>query len=354
MKMTSQAFEEYGEDLVEISKEAPQPKGREVLIEVHHCGVCHSDIHLHDGYFGLGGDRKLDVRAGRELPFTLGHEIEGSIAAVGPDVDAAEGLEIGARRVVFPWIGCDECDTCKAGRGHLCNKPRQLGINVQGGYATHVLVPDAKYVLPYDGIPQDIAGSYMCSGVTAFSALKKLDRRAPEGPVLIVGLGGVGMMGLAFAQALYDSPVYAADIDEGKLNLAESSGAVATFNSSDADAIKAFKKATGGGAAAAVDFAGTTGSFDFAQSCLRKGGKVVVAGLMGGEFSTPLAFLPMRAIAIEGSFVGSFEETKEMLEIVKAGKVKPIPVATRPLCEANGALNDLREGKVVGRVVLTA
>ena len=103
--MKSQSIVEYGEALQETDSEAPAPQGTQVLIKVTHCGVCHSDVHLHDGYFSMGGDNKLDVRGGRKLPFTLGHEIEGEVVGVGPD---AEGVKVGDQRVIYPWIGCGD------------------------------------------------------------------------------------------------------------------------------------------------------------------------------------------------------------------------------------------------------
>jgi D-arabinose 1-dehydrogenase-like Zn-dependent alcohol dehydrogenase len=90
--MKSEAIVEYGQPLQLVESATPEPKGTEVLLKVTHCGVCHSDVHIHDGHFDMGGGNKLDVRAGRQLPFTLGHEIEGEIIAAGPD---AEGVTIG-------------------------------------------------------------------------------------------------------------------------------------------------------------------------------------------------------------------------------------------------------------------
>ncbi|AXS40600.1 alcohol dehydrogenase [Breoghania sp. L-A4] len=346
--MQNQSIIEYGAPLAETSAETPAPTGTEVLIQINHCGVCHSDVHIHDGHFDLGGGKQLDVRAGRELPFTLGHEIEGSVCAMGPD---ATGVTIGKRAVVYPWIGCGDCPTCAEGDEHLCAKPRQLGINVNGGYSTHVMVPHPRYLLNYDGIDPRIAGSFMCSGLTAYSALKRLEAQAKRGPLLLVGLGGVGMMGLAFARALFEHAPYVADIDPAKRRAAMGAGAAAAFDPSDREARKAFLAQTGG-VFGAVDFAGAESSLNFAQSVLRKSGKVVVAGLIGGSFTIPIPMFAMRVIGIEGSFVGSLPEAREMLEIVRAGKVSSIPVETRPLSAANQALDDLRAGTIMGRVVL--
>lgn len=347
--MRRQAIVDYGQPLCEAVEPTPEPNGTEVLVRVRHCGVCHSDLHLLDGQFDLGGGKSLDVRAGRELPFTLGHEIEGEVEAVGPD--AAGLVTVGARRVVYPWIGCGRCETCEAGDEHICGRPRQIGIQVDGGYATHLVVPHPRYLIDAGGIPEERAGSLMCSGLTAYSALKRLGSLATRGPVLIMGLGGVGMMGLAFARALLPHAPVVADVSEAKRAAALAAGAASAWDPADPEARRAFLKATGG-VWTAVDFAGAESSFTFAQGALKKGGKVVVAGLIGGSFSMPLPFLPMRAIAIEGSYVGRLDEAIEMIALVRSGKVQPLPIETRPLEAANAALEDLRAGRIMGRVVL--
>jgi D-arabinose 1-dehydrogenase-like Zn-dependent alcohol dehydrogenase len=175
----------------------------------------------------FGDGDKIDWSKGRTLPHTLGHEIEGTLSAVGPDAQALlEGRAIGQRFVVFPWIGCGECATCKRDQEHICSKPRQLGIQVAGGYSEYVLVPHPKYLLDATGVPEGLAATYMCSGITAFSALKKV-RTAYEGEAIaIVGLGGVGMMGLQFARAMFpNNKIVGCDIDPKKLDAAMAAGA---------------------------------------------------------------------------------------------------------------------------------
>lgn len=347
--MHCQAMTEYGAPLVARDTATPQPSGREVLVRIHHCGVCHSDIHMHDGHFNLGNGRQFDVRAGRTLPFTLGHEIEGEIVAAGPQ---AEGAPPGARRVVYPWIGCGTCKTCLRGDEIFCDRPRHLGITVDGGYATHVLVPDARYLLDASGLDPALAGTYMCSGLTAYSALHKLAAEAQRGPVLIVGLGGVGMMAVEFAKVLFPDAPLVADIDPVKRSEALARGAAIAYDPSDPGARKAIMADTGG-VAGAVDLAGAEGSFTFANNALRKGGKLVIAGLIGGSFSMPIPMFPLRGITLQGSFVGTLDEAVAMLELVRSGIVKPIPIEKRPLSAANRSLDDLRKGGVVGRIVLT-
>ncbi len=346
--MYCEAIVDYGAPLQRVELDTPVPQGSEVLIEVTECGVCHSDVHLHDGYFGMGGDNKLDVRAGRKLPFALGHEIGGRVVAIGPDV---KGVKVGDRRVAYPWIGCGACPACARGDEHLCNKPANLGIQKNGGYASHVLVPDERYLLDFGKVDPALAAACMCSGLTAYGAMKKLGHVGKQDPVVIVGLGGVGMMGLQFARAMFDAPIIGVDVDQTKLDAAMQAGATQVINSRSDGALKKLLAETGG-AYAAVDFVGSEPSFGFAQGCVRKGGKVIVVGLFGGAFSMPIPLLPMRAISIGGSYVGSLGETKEMLELVKAGKIAPIPITRRPMADASKSLDDLREGRIVGRVVL--
>jgi D-arabinose 1-dehydrogenase-like Zn-dependent alcohol dehydrogenase len=348
--MLRQSLIEYGKPLQATEADTPVPKGTEVLLRVSHCGVCHSDLHLQDGYFDLGGGQTLDVRGLRPLPFTFGHEIAGTVGAAGPE---AQGVVPDKRYAAYPWIGCGACALCARGDEHLCNAPRALGVTVDGGYATHVLVPHPRYLLDVEGIAPEIAGPLMCSGLTGYSAVKKALPYLRFGPLIIVGLGGVGMMGLQFARALTDAPILAADIDGAKREAALKLGAKDAFDPADAGARKAIFKTSGGGVGAAVDFAGSDRSLGLAQSVVAKGGAAIVVGLIGGSFSLPVPMFPLRALTIMGSYVGSPAEAAEMMELVKAGKVAPIPVETRPLAETSRSLDDLRAGRVVGRVVIT-
>lgn len=352
--MKSQAIVEYGQPLQEVTSDIPTPKGTEVVVKITYSGVCHSDVHIQDGHVDLGDGDKLDWSKGRALPHTLGHEIEGVLHAVGPEAQSAlEGRKVGQRFVVFPWIGCGECATCKRDQEHICSKPRQLGVQVAGGYAEYVLVPHPKYLLDATGVPEGLAATYMCSGITAFSALKKLRNVYDGESVLIVGLGGVGMMGLQFARALFpENRIIGADIDPKKLEAARAAGAHAVYDTRTPDILKQLKADTGGGAAAAVDFVGATPSLAFANGAIRRGGEIVVVGLFGGKFATPIPSFPGRPFSIIGSLTGPLGETREMMQLVQSGRIAPIPVEFRPLNQADRTLDQLRKGEIVGRVVL--
>jgi D-arabinose 1-dehydrogenase-like Zn-dependent alcohol dehydrogenase len=344
-----QSLVAYGQPLCETVADLPTPRGTEVLVRVECCGVCHSDLHLQDGYFALGGDKRLDITKDRTLPFTLGHEIAGAIAAVG---DAADGAVVGHRVAVYPWIGCGTCAACRAGEENLCSTHRHLGISVDGGYATHVLVPHPRYLIDYAPLSPDFAGPLMCSGLTAYSALKHLGSRAERGRVLLVGLGGVGMMGLSIARALFHEPPLVADIDAEKRSVALAAGAAQAFDPADPQARRAVMTATGG-VLAVCDFVGSEKSLAFSTGVLARGGKVVVTGLLGGNFSIAAAMIAIKAMTIEGTLTGTLAEARELIDLARSGKLATIPTHELPLGQAQAALDDLRAGRVVGRTVLS-
>jgi alcohol dehydrogenase, propanol-preferring len=347
-KMRRQSLVAYGQPLCETIVEPPVPQGSEVLVRIERCGVCHSDLHIQDGYFSLGGDKKLDVTAGRTLPFTLGHEIAGVIESAGAD---AAGAVVGRRVAVYPWIGCGVCVACRAGEENLCDKNRHLGIVADGGFATHVVVPHPRYLLDYAPLSAAFAGMLMCSGLTSYAALKRHAGRPERGPLLLIGLGGVGMMGLAIARALFQTPPIVADIDAAKRDAALAAGAATAYDPSDPQTRKAILKATGG-LFGICDFVGSDKSLQFAAGLLGRGGKVVVTGLLGGDFSIGAAMFGIKAMTIEGTLTGTLAEARELLDLARSKNIAPIPTRERPLNEVQAALDDLRAGRVVGRTVL--
>jgi len=347
--MRRQSLVKFDAPLCETIVDTPKPVGREVLVRIERCGLCHSDLHIQDGYADLGGGKKLDTTRGMQLPFTLGHEIAGVVEETGPEI--AREL-IGARKAVFPWIGCGQCRECLQGDENLCAKQRFLGVTIDGGFASHVLVPDAKYLLDYDPLPVNQAATLMCSGVTAYGALKRLVDRPRQRNLLLIGLGGVGMMGLAFAQAMFKQNISVADLSAAARQTALQNGAVTAYDPSEADIAKRILKETEGGFDEIVDFAGNEKSMAFAVSVLARGGKIAVSGLMGGNFSLPMVQWIYKRMTIEGFMVGTLAEAHELMALARAGKVKPTPMKEEPMADAQKWIDALRAGKVVGRIVL--
>jgi alcohol dehydrogenase len=348
--MRRQSLVKFDAPLCETIAETPEPRGREVLVRIERCGLCHSDLHIQDGYADLGGGKKLDTTRGMVLPFTLGHEIAGIVDAVGPD--APKDL-IGAKRAVFPWIGCGQCRECANGDENLCAKQRFLGVSIDGGFATHVLVPDAKYLLDYDPLPVNQAATLMCSGLTAFGALKRLVDRPRQRNLLLIGLGGVGQMGLSFAQQMFKQKVSVADVNPAAREAALANGASVAYDPTEPEIARRVLKETEGGFDEIVDFAGSEKSMAFAMSVLARGGKIVISGLMGGNFNLPMVQWVYKRMTIEGFMTGTLAEAQEMMALARTGRIKPPPMQEQPMGDVQIWIDALRAGKVVGRIVLT-
>jgi D-arabinose 1-dehydrogenase-like Zn-dependent alcohol dehydrogenase len=341
---------ECGAPLRLFESEVPAPQGTQVVMKVLAAGVCHSDLHIWDGYYEVGGGKKLNlIERGIKLPLTMGHENVGEVIALGPE---ATGVKVGDVRLVNPWIGCGECKVCRRGDENLCLKPQSIGVYRQGGYATHLLVPHPRHLFGIGRLSPRDAAPLACSGVTAYSALKKVATLKSD-PVVIIGAGGVGLMGVTLARKMGASEVIAVDIDAAKRDAALEAGATRAIDGAAPDAVKQIHAATGGGAWGVIDFVGSSQTVNLAIGSITKGGTVVVVGLFGGEVTVPTPFLPLRAMTLSGSYVGSHAEIAELLELVNRTGMPEVPISTRPLDEVSAALGDLRAGKVVGRVVLT-
>ena len=344
--MISYQIVEHGKPLQRTVLQTPKPQGTEVLVRVTRAGVCHSDLHIWDGYFDLGGGKRFYVKdRGCVPPFTLGHEPFGIVEALGPK---AKGAKIGQRRLVYPWIGCGKCAVCKAGHDNYCvSGTRYLGVNRPGAYSTHVLVPDPKYLIDTAGIDDSFASTLACSAVTVYSAINKLPELGPKDSVAVLGCGGLGLIAISVLRAKGVKNIVGCDIDEAKLAAALRQGAKSVVDTRAPDAAQKLQ-----GMAGAVDLVGSPATAALGIGALRKGGRYVICGLFGGELVHPLPPIAQRAIGIVGSYVGSLQELKEVVALAKKRKLKPSPVETRPADRANEALEDLKAGKVLGRIVL--
>src|SRR3990170_4393001 len=290
--MKSYKVVEFGQPLQKIEEPNPSPRGSEVLVRITAAGVCHSDVHLWEGFFDMGGGNKYSTAKTMAPPRTMGHEIVGEVVAVGPE---SKGAKVGDKAVVYPWIGCGKCWYCQNGTENLCPTPHALGVNEDGGFADHVLVPHARYLYPYGNLPVELACLYACSGITAFGAVKKAVGHDAGKPILVIGAAGVG---------------------------------------------------------AAIDFVGAEASSQFGVRALGRGGRLVIVGLFGGTFSMPLPMFAFTGCQIMGSVTGSPAEMKEMMDLVTGGKVTPVPIIKRKLDEADATLQELRKGLIMGRAVL--
>ena len=349
--MISYQVIEHGKPLQKVMHETPKPTGTEVLVRITRSGVCHSDLHIWDGYFDWGGGKRFYVKErGCVPPFTLGHEPFGIVEAVGPK---AKGAKIGQRRLVYPWIGCGKCAICASGQDNYCvSGSRFLGVNRPGAYASHVLIPHPKYLVDSSGIDDAFASTLACSGLTTYSATAKLPELGPKDWVAVIGCGGLGLVCVSVLRAQGVKNIIACDIDPGKLDAAKKLGAKLTLDSRAPDATQKLQALALGQLAGAIDLVGMPATAALGLGALRKGGRYVLCGLFGGELVHPLPPFAQRAIGLVGSYVGNLQELKEVVALAKKKKLKPTPVTTRPAAEVTAILEELKAGKVLGRVVL--
>ena len=155
--MRAWAVVENEKPLQEIEMPTPEPKGTEVLLETTYCGVCHSDLHIWEGRYDLGGGKVMSLKdRGLTLPLAMGHEIVGRVVKLGPQ---ATGVKVGDIRIVFPWVGCGTCAACLAEDDNMCLQGRALGVFQNGGYATHVVAPHPRHLVDPGSVPHAVAAT---------------------------------------------------------------------------------------------------------------------------------------------------------------------------------------------------
>jgi alcohol dehydrogenase, propanol-preferring len=340
---------EWGKPLQKAMRETPRPGPQEVLIRLTYCGVCHSDVHIRQGYFDMGGGVKnVLAERGVKLPLVLGHEPVGTVEAVGADVT---GVLLGQTCLVNPWIGCGKCPACLKGHDNLCPVMAAIGMVRPGGFATHLLVPHARYLVDVSGLDPAQAAVLACSGVTAYSAIEKIGPPESDQWVGVIGCGGLGLMAIAILRALGYAQIIACDIDDTKLAAAQAAGVQQLVNLKSGGA-KELLALSQGGLHAMIDFVGAPATAALALPSLQKGGRFVSVGLFGGAATIPLVALAMREVALMGSAVGSTAQIRELVALVRSGKLILPAVQTRPLAQAEQSLQDLEAGRVIGRIVL--
>lgn len=330
----------------------PDPRGKQVVVEVHSSGVCHSDIHIWEGgYEGAKGQLMSVEERGVKFPLTLGHEIAGTVEAVGSDVSE---FKVGQRVLVYPWIGDGVCPACQVGEENLCDHPKSLGVFQNGGYAEKVLVPDEKYLVDIGNLDFDSVSSLACSGLTSFTAIKNA-AVSPKQTLVITGIGGLGLMAVQIARALMNPNIIAVDIDDKRLEQAKNLGANHVINSKQGDAPKQVKDLTSDlGADAIVDFVNGPKTVGPGIDMLRKRGRLVLIGLFGGSIELSLPLVPLKAMHILGSYTGKLADLADLVALTRRGAIRPIVARKYSLDQANEALLQLKSGKIIGRAVINA
>ncbi len=338
------------EPLVIHETQTPSPESTQVLVQVESVGVCHSDLHLWEGGYDLGDGQFMKVTdRGVKYPITPGHEIVGTVSAVGPLVS---DVNIGDKILVYPWIGCRDCPACISNNENLCDSPRSMGVFTDGGYSDYVIIPDSRYVVKLDGIDPDAATSLACSGLTAYNAIKRSINNNPR-YLIIIGAGGLGLMGVQIARAITDAKIVCVDLDDKKLDTAREMGADHTVNSKQDDtAQKIIDICDGKGADSVVDFVNAPPTAKLGLAILRKRGVLTLVGLFGGSLDISLVTIPLKSLVVQGAYTGSYDDMVELMSLARKGTINPVISKHYSLDDANTALNDLKERRIIGRAVI--
>ncbi len=341
----------FGKPLQMVSSEVPELRGTEVLLKVRAAGVCHTDLHLWHGGYDLGNGRVMPLEErGVSLPLTMGHENVGEIIGTGEEV---RGLENGGVYLVYPWLGCGKCDMCSEGKENYCSKPSTIGINRPGGYSDYLLVPHSRYLIPLKSLSPREAAPLACSGLSCFSALRKLDQTILKNrPLVIIGAGGLGLMSIVLAKVLGSKGVIVIEPSMERRKAALEVGALAAFSPEEKNINRLITETANNEILQILDFVGSEQTASLAFDLLAKGGHLVTLGLFGGAAGWPLPLLAIKAITVQGSYVGSLPELRELVELVERHNLKLIPTQERQLADVQQALERLEEGAVTGRFVI--
>jgi propanol-preferring alcohol dehydrogenase len=317
----------------------PAPGRGQVRVRIAACGVCRTELHLRDGLLDLG-----------RRDFTVGHEIAGTIDAVG---DAVLPDCVGRRVVVYYYEGCGACRYCRDGDEQLCPAPvAQPGFTTDGGYAEYIVVRARNCVPLPPQISLKHAAPLGCAGSTAVHA-GKLARLVPGEWAVVHGFGGVGMAVLQYAAAC-GARTLAIGLGAERMQVARDMGATAVIDAAKTpDVAAAAASITGEGADAVFDLVGTASSMRASAAMLRRRGRLVLIGYTADEFSIHPVELIVREIAVMGSVGSTLGDLYDAVDLVARGLMTPFIDRTMKLQEFAAALEAVERQTLTGRIVLT-
>jgi propanol-preferring alcohol dehydrogenase len=312
-----------------------------VLVRVAGAGLCHSDLHL------------MHWPAGSlpyTLPFTLGHEVSGFVAALG---SGAEGLAEGDPVLVYgPW-GCGGCRACAVGAEHLCERggsARGAGLGRDGGLAEYMIVPSPRLTVALGGLDPVAAAPLADAGLTPYHAVRRvLAQLGPGTSAIVIGVGGLGHVAVQLLKALSPARVVAVDRREEALELAAHAGADMVLPAGGLEA-RALRRAAGGrGATLVVDCVGSDETLALAAGAVAAGGHVSLVGLAGGTFPMRFGAVPLETSVIFSNW-GTRAELAEVVALARDGAIA-IDVERVPLADVPVAYERLAAGASRGRLV---
>ncbi len=322
----------------------PEPREGEILVKIAGAGACHSDLHVIDA---TAADTSFFTP-----PFTLGHENTGWVAAVGPGV---RNVPIGEAVAIYCAWGCGRCRACAVSAENYCEAQQLLlggGLGRDGGMATHMIVPAARYLVPLGELEPRDAAPLTDAGLTPYHAIKRAaPLLVPGATAVVIGVGGLGHMALQILRATSAVRVIAVDLSPAKLDAARALGADATVLA-DGDALARAREALRGRAADAVfDFVGAQSTIDLGRKLVRADGEFAIVGLAGGVMPYAQGKIAWGA-RVSTPFYGSIAELREVIALAARGDLRA-HVTRFPLERIGEAYAALHDGTLDGRAVIT-
>jgi propanol-preferring alcohol dehydrogenase len=334
---------EWQSDPVVAEVPMPEPRGSEVLVEVGAAGLCRSDIHIMSAPPGAYP---------YTLPFTLGHETAGRVAALGP---GASGVAVGDRIVVYSRWGCGTCWQCANGRDNACARtqrgPQGGGLGRDGGLAEYLLVPSARYLVPAEGLDPVAAAPLTDAALTSYHAAKlSLGQLRPGTTALVIGVGGLGHLAVQILKAISPVRIVAVDVRSAALELARAAGADAVLSADGLSPVGVRAETGPDGATVALDFVGNDATLALAAGSVAQGGDVTFVGRGGGELRVAPGRIPYESTVRMPTW-GTVAELAEVVALATAGAIHS-EAEVYGLDDAVGAYGKLRHGDVLGRAVV--
>jgi threonine 3-dehydrogenase len=324
--------------------DVPEPAcgPRDVLIRVHHAGVCGTDLHIADWDEWASGRM--------HPPVVIGHEFAGEIVEVGEDV--GDEFTVGQLVTAEGHIVCGHCRQCRTGNAHICTRTQIIGVDRDGAFADRIAMP-AINVMPLDGIPTTV-GAVMDPLGNAFHTV--LSGEVSGSTVFVVGCGPIGCFAVGIAKAAGASRVIASDLNDKRLRLAERMGADVLLDPSREDVVaRVLEETDGDGADLVCEMSGHPTAIAQALKAARLGGRVNLLGLPKGtvsmQLSTDVIFKGLTLYGVIGRKM--YETWHQMRRFLSSGLLDPTPVITHQfqLPRIDDALDAIRSGEA-GKVIL--
>jgi D-arabinose 1-dehydrogenase-like Zn-dependent alcohol dehydrogenase len=334
-KMKAAQLSKAGGDWELVERDIPEPSLGQVRVKIEACGICHSDVLVKEG-----------IWPGLQYPRVPGHEIAGRVDAVGANVTPwAVGQRVGVG-----WHGghCFVCEQCRRGDFAMCVNRKVTGIDFDGGYATHVIVPAAALAAIPDDLPAEEAGPFMCAGVTVFNALRNSGARAGD-VVAVHGIGGLGHLGLQYARRMGFNTV-AINRGKDKEELARQLGAQHYVDATAQDVVAELQKL--GGASVILATAPNAQTISGLVDGLAPSGKLLVPAAPLEPLSINVFSLITKRSSVAGWYSGTAKDSQDTLEFSALNGVHPM-IEKYPLDKVAEAYEQMHSGKVRFRVVLT-